>query len=735
MCLILLCNFCFSVGSTDVPLIDLTTSPEEKKQIKDKTFKTEFDVFDSLYSTTNQALCGNLDLPLPLLNDTEPDPFDVRAHRHMCRQESRGMTDSSSSGYKSDSEILGSLNSSGVFSAESVSISSSLTHKPQAHLSQNASVQPENACNTSDWSSQKTKDTSKFCNASQMSQVTAASLSANTECRINSQPSSHDLIYCEPPSDDIYCPPSKPRSAVASSDQTPKSSHHLPGRMQDINRQTPNKQPISGSHLSSEEHPVNTEQTNWMSRSICLPLKLPPPPRSQSQGRNQLKLAQNLPKQPAAKPDIQEPSQEVDRDKAEKAFDWINDALKSNLGPQPWFQNKEFLLFLNKNNSSQPSMQKSHSFPLYDSVPDETDLQVKDQVQEILADDRAFKSTNLSQFSEDKYFDVKHYSHTHQDKCGPEYSSTHEDTPDVDSHEDSSSFSDSTFDDDEDYDAQETFVQHVELNSQPPTNTPPPLPPRTYNTNASKEKITLNKPYILPLKQDGQQLSHTHYFLIPYLNEQRHRSNHQRDKPSPQKATATVKPFAVNSAFSIKDERDDCVGYENLTGLIHRDVIQHSLSNMSTSSKSSTGSGGLESCSPKYQQQPKHCHQMAPRSLRSYNSALHPVSPQRNIAENEEEGTFVSSSPRERIAVVRNQVIGVTDDECYTALSTTHWEVDSAVKYLKVEQLFRLGVASRESCQKLLETLGWNLERASSVVVDRVRRTRMKSGSTYETAV
>lgn len=89
----------------------------------------------------------------------------------------------------------------------------------------------------------------------------------------------------------------------------------------------------------------------------------------------------------------------------------------------------------------------------------------------------------------------------------------------------------------------------------------------------------------------------------------------------------------------------------------------------------------------------------------------------------------MSSSPRDRIDMVQNQVIGVTDDECYAALSTTHWDVDSAVKYLKVEQLFRLGVAPRTSCQRLLETLNWNLELASSVIIDEVQKTKARCES------
>ena len=84
-------------------------------------------------------------------------------------------------------------------------------------------------------------------------------------------------------------------------------------------------------------------------------------------------------------------------------------------------------------------------------------------------------------------------------------------------------------------------------------------------------------------------------------------------------------------------------------------------------------------------------------------------------------GNFGTVSPRERVAQVQGMVLGVTDEECHTALCHCHWDVHHAVRYLKVEQLFRLGIASRQHCETLLEALQWNLELASSVLLDEVR--------------
>ena len=67
-----------------------------------------------------------------------------------------------------------------------------------------------------------------------------------------------------------------------------------------------------------------------------------------------------------------------------------------------------------------------------------------------------------------------------------------------------------------------------------------------------------------------------------------------------------------------------------------------------------------------------------------------------------------------------------TDEECHTALATCGWDVEPAIRYLQVEQLFRLGGESRAACHNLLETLNWNMELASSVVIDGIKSRRKK---------
>uniref|UniRef100_A0A3Q3LVT7 Activated CDC42 kinase 1 n=1 Tax=Mastacembelus armatus TaxID=205130 RepID=A0A3Q3LVT7_9TELE len=69
-------------------------------------------------------------------------------------------------------------------------------------------------------------------------------------------------------------------------------------------------------------------------------------------------------------------------------------------------------------------------------------------------------------------------------------------------------------------------------------------------------------------------------------------------------------------------------------------------------------------------------------------------------------------------APVQGAVHGVTLEECQAALQSHNWSIPQAIKHLKVEQLFRLGLRSRAECEELLQRYQWNLEQASTVMLD-----------------
>ncbi|XP_063772588.1 activated CDC42 kinase 1 isoform X3 [Pseudophryne corroboree] len=74
--------------------------------------------------------------------------------------------------------------------------------------------------------------------------------------------------------------------------------------------------------------------------------------------------------------------------------------------------------------------------------------------------------------------------------------------------------------------------------------------------------------------------------------------------------------------------------------------------------------------------------------------------------------------PTEKIRLVQDMVHGVTTEECQTALQNHGWNVQKAIQYLKVEQLFCLGLKTRVECHKVLEMFDWNLETASSHLLE-----------------
>ena len=60
----------------------------------------------------------------------------------------------------------------------------------------------------------------------------------------------------------------------------------------------------------------------------------------------------------------------------------------------------------------------------------------------------------------------------------------------------------------------------------------------------------------------------------------------------------------------------------------------------------------------------------------------------------------------------------VSFEDSLSALSVNRWSVEEATKYIKVEHLFRLGIASRDMCWEALAAYQWDLMKAASCLVD-----------------
>ncbi|XP_076320249.1 uncharacterized protein LOC143230486 isoform X2 [Tachypleus tridentatus] len=70
------------------------------------------------------------------------------------------------------------------------------------------------------------------------------------------------------------------------------------------------------------------------------------------------------------------------------------------------------------------------------------------------------------------------------------------------------------------------------------------------------------------------------------------------------------------------------------------------------------------------------------------------------------------------ISAVQEAVRGVKREECRAALQRNQLNVKYAVRHLQVEQLFRLGVASRSQCEQVLQSMNWDVELAASSLLD-----------------
>ena len=85
--------------------------------------------------------------------------------------------------------------------------------------------------------------------------------------------------------------------------------------------------------------------------------------------------------------------------------------------------------------------------------------------------------------------------------------------------------------------------------------------------------------------------------------------------------------------------------------------------------------------------------------------------------------SIASDMEKNKIAQVIKCVPGVSNSQCRSALQTVNWDVTVAVKNLKVDKLYRIGVADKFKCERVLSSLQWDLELAASMLLDSCHRT------------
>uniref|UniRef100_H0XAT9 non-specific protein-tyrosine kinase n=1 Tax=Otolemur garnettii TaxID=30611 RepID=H0XAT9_OTOGA len=82
-------------------------------------------------------------------------------------------------------------------------------------------------------------------------------------------------------------------------------------------------------------------------------------------------------------------------------------------------------------------------------------------------------------------------------------------------------------------------------------------------------------------------------------------------------------------------------------------------------------------------------------------------------------GLLPNPELQRKITEMELSVHGVTHQECQAALKATGGDVDSAIRNLKVDQLFHLSSRSRADCRSILEHYQWDLSAASRYVLAR----------------
>ncbi|XP_077682216.1 activated CDC42 kinase 1 isoform X3 [Eretmochelys imbricata] len=185
----------------------------------------------------------------------------------------------------------------------------------------------------------------------------------------------------------------------------------------------------------------------------------------------------------------------------------------------------------------------------------------------------------------------------------------------------------------------------------------------------AQDKDSARGPCILPIVKDGRKVSNTHYYLLPerpaYLDkyEKFFKEAQSPAEPAPRVvSTAAVRP---------RVQQSNCSANNSNPG--PRGALRASCSVQTIVYDSSDGCRAAE-----------------------------------------------------KVQLVQEMVHGVTTEECQAALQNHGWSVQRAIQYLKVEQLFCLGLKTRGECYRVLEMFDWNLEQASCHLLDPASAARQK---------
>ncbi|XP_076804091.1 activated CDC42 kinase 1-like isoform X2 [Clavelina lepadiformis] len=231
-------------------------------------------------------------------------------------------------------------------------------------------------------------------------------------------------------------------------------------------------------------------------------------------------------------------------------------------------------------------------------------------------------------------------------------------------------------------------------------------PSTTAVFSAIPPNMTGPTPVILPIMKDGKQESFTHYYL---LDEKSVPKDMRPPQPKPElngiprpTPSAKIAPMLRNAGPAPP-----------------RPPPPSSSLFRSVSATSKTE----QSATPFMSANPGSTYPPSRRSPSSVNGSYH--SPH-----NERLRTmprYGEMGPGQKVVALQSEVFGVTDEECQSALKLNSWDVPRSINYLKVEQLFRVGIASRENCQQILQAADWDLQSASRLLLEQHQQQQRSS--------
>ena len=213
----------------------------------------------------------------------------------------------------------------------------------------------------------------------------------------------------------------------------------------------------------------------------------------------------------------------------------------------------------------------------------------------------------------------------------------------------------------------------------------PPIPPRNHFTKRSNNHINIH-----PIIQDGRKLSNTHYWLLP--DKQQICKDPESEKNC---QYINYKENKTHNTFNVKTN-----AFNSNKSRIPKDLLN----------KLACGVASEDEVSllGEFNREQQGCDN-------------HIIAKNVDNVEREaekKEGVVSMGEAGRMVERLMSQIEGTTLEECQTALSLRGWDELKAVEYLKIESLFRLGLASRERCKLVLYSNKWDLAKAASDLVD-----------------